>query len=104
MSLTASTSPAITFQPQSIVERILQPVRQRLDAIEVHDRQTAKFLCQLIPSNCPFARDIKLFGRRILHIPPLCKINPLYEQLMSLRFRALVFLADVCKEDVTAYC
>ncbi len=32
------------------------------------------------------------------------KLNPLYEQLIGLRFRALTFLADVCGEDITGYC
>lgn len=104
MTVIASTYSVIDQKSESLIDRILHPIRQRLDSIEVRDRQTAKTLCQLIPSNCPFARDIKFFGHTLLHIPPLCKINPLYEQLMSLRFRALVFLADVCGEDVTVYC
>ncbi|NJN23641.1 MAG: nitrogenase, partial [Acaryochloridaceae cyanobacterium RL_2_7] len=39
----------------------------------------------------------------IVHIPPMCKINPLYEQLVGLRFRSLSFLADECQEDISAY-
>lgn len=87
-----------------IVDYILQPIRQILDDIDVRDRQSAQLICRLIPSQCPFARDIKVFGQTILHIPPLCKINPLYDQLMSLRFRALSYLADQCGEDITIYC
>jgi hypothetical protein len=60
-------------------------------------------LCKMIPSQCPFERDVTLFGRKIVHIPPLCKINPLYEQMVGLRFRALSYLADDCGEDVTPY-
>lgn len=82
---------------------VLQPVRQWLDKLEIHEPKVARFLCKMIPSQCPFERDIKLFGRKIVHIPPLCKINPLYEQLVGLRFRALSYLADECKEDVSAY-
>jgi hypothetical protein len=43
-------------------------------------------------------------GRKLFHIPPLCKLNPLYEEVVSLRFRALCYLADECGEDVTPYC
>jgi Mo-dependent nitrogenase C-terminus len=34
----------------------------------------------------------------------MCKLNPVYEELVSLRFRAMSFLADVWGEDVTPYC
>ena len=82
----------------------LNPIRQKLDAIEVQDSSVAHTLCKLIPSQCPFERKIQLFNRTILYIPPLCKLNPFYEQLVCLRFRALVYLADQCGEDVTVYC
>jgi tellurite resistance protein len=82
----------------------LRPVRNWLDGLEVDDPRVARFLCKMIPAQCPFERDIKLFGEKIVHIPPLCKLNPLYDQLVSLRFRALSYLADECGEDVSAYC
>jgi tellurite resistance protein len=81
----------------------LHPLREWLDGLEIHDPRVARFLCKMIPSQCPFERDVVLFGRKIVHIPPLCKINPLYEQLVSLRFRALSYLADDCGEDVRPY-
>ncbi|OCQ97785.1 nitrogenase [Nostoc sp. MBR 210] len=83
---------------------IFLPLRQWLNNIEVRDRELAHRLCQLIPAQCPFERDIKLFGKTILHIPPMCKLNPLYEEVVSLRFRALCYLADECGEDVSQYC
>jgi hypothetical protein len=83
---------------------LLQPLRRWLDNIEVRDRQFAHRLCQLIPAQCPFERDINLFGKTLFHIPPLCKLNPLYEEVVSLRFRAMCYLADKCGEDVTRYC
>jgi tellurite resistance protein len=83
---------------------LLHPVREWLDHLEIHDPKVAKFLCKLIPSQCPFERDVNLFGRKLVHIPPMCKLNPLYEQLVGLRFRALSYLADECGEDVTPYC
>ncbi|HEY9694871.1 MAG TPA: Mo-dependent nitrogenase C-terminal domain-containing protein [Oculatellaceae cyanobacterium] len=82
---------------------LLQPVRHWLDGLEIHDPRVARFLGKLIPSQCPFERDIELFGHKIVHIPPLCKLNPLYEQLVGLRFRALSYLADDCGEDVSQY-
>nr|WP_246841360.1 Mo-dependent nitrogenase C-terminal domain-containing protein [Chroococcidiopsis sp. TS-821] len=82
---------------------MLQPLRQWINKIKVSDRKFAHRLCKLIPAQCPFERDLKLFGRTF-HIPPMCKLNPLYEEVVGLRFRALCYLADECGEDITAYC
>ncbi len=82
----------------------LRPLQEWLDHLEVHDPRLARFLCKMIPPQCPFERDVKLFGRKVVHIPPMCKLNPLYDQLVGLRFRALSYLADECKEDVSKYC
>lgn len=81
----------------------LHPLRDWLDRLDIQDPRVARFLCKMIPSECPFERDVTLFGRKIVHIPPMCKINPLYEQLVGLRFRALSYLADKCGEDVSPY-
>uniref|UniRef100_B8HVL9 Mo-dependent nitrogenase family protein n=1 Tax=Cyanothece sp. (strain PCC 7425 / ATCC 29141) TaxID=395961 RepID=B8HVL9_CYAP4 len=89
---------------QSHLPHLLDPVRHWLDGIEMHDPRIARFLCKLIPPQCPFERDITVFGHKLLHIPPMCKLNPLYEQLVGLRFRALAYLADECHEDVSIYC
>ena len=89
-------------QPQAISP--LSSVRHWLEDIEIHTPKVARFLCKAIPSQCPFERNIKFFNRTILHIPPLCKLNPFYEQVVSLRFKCLSYLADECGEDVTAYC
>ncbi|MBV9386110.1 MAG: nitrogenase [Chroococcidiopsidaceae cyanobacterium CP_BM_ER_R8_30] len=83
---------------------VLHHVRDWLDGWEIHDPRVARFFCKMIPAQCPFERDIKLFGHKLVHIQPLCKLNPLYDQLVGLRFRALSYLADECKEDVSAYC
>jgi len=90
--------------PQPHHKNVLQPVKDWLDGWEVHDPRVAHFVCKMIPSQCPFERDIVLFGRKIVHIPAMCQINPLYEQLVGMRFRALCYLADDCKEDVSTYC
>ena len=82
----------------------LRPLRTWLDNIQVSDRQLAHRLCKLITAQCPFERDIKLFGKTLFHIPPLCKLNPLYEELVGLRFKAMCYLADTCGEDISQYC
>lgn len=79
-----------------LLSNLLQPVRQWLDTREVHDRKIALFLFKAIPAQCPFERDITLFGRHLLHVPPMCKLNPFYDQLVGLRFRALCYLVDDC--------
>ena len=101
----ASTPVAPGLQPpapQSGVDP-LKPAREWLDQLDVKDPSLARFICKLVPSQCPFERDVTLFGKKLVHIPPMCKINPLYEQLVGLRFRALSYLSDDCDEDVTPY-
>jgi hypothetical protein len=82
----------------------LLPFRQWLDNVEIRDARVARLISRLIPAQCPFERDINLFGRTVAHIPPLCKLNPLYEQFVGLRFRSLCYLVDVCGEDIQSYC
>ena len=79
-------------------------LRNWLDGLSIQDPQMARTLCRMIPAQCPFERDIKIFGRVLVHIPPLCKLNPLYEQFVGLRFRALCYLAEELGEDVSVYC
>ncbi|MBT9311755.1 Mo-dependent nitrogenase C-terminal domain-containing protein [Leptothoe kymatousa] len=80
----------------------LQPLRRWLDNLTVTDPAIARRIAHLVPAQCPFERDIVLFGRTIAHIPPMCKLNPLYDEVVGLRFRALCFLADECGEDISA--
>ena len=95
-------------QPQKMWQQTtndwLSPLRQWLDNINVNSPAFAHRLCQLIPTQCPFEQKIQLFGRTILSIPPLCKLNPLYNEVVALRFRAICYLADECGEDVSSYC
>ncbi|KZL50960.1 Mo-dependent nitrogenase C-terminal domain-containing protein [Nodularia spumigena] len=81
---------------------LLNPVRNWLDGMPVKNSRLAHVICQVIPCCCPFERNISLFGRT-LHIPPLCKLNPLYDEFVGMRFRALSYLADECGEDITKY-
>ena len=83
---------------------VFRSLRRRLNNIQICDRKFAHRVCGLIPAQCPFEREIKLFGKTLFYIPPLCKLNPLYEELVSLRFRALCYLADECGEDIAQYC
>ncbi len=95
-----------TGKPPASTHRFapLQPFRQWLTGIDVRDRILARNLCSVIPAQCPFERTIELFGRKILYIPPMCKLNPFYDELVELRFRALCYLADECGEDISPYC
>ncbi|CAN1211099.1 Mo-dependent nitrogenase C-terminal domain-containing protein [Tumidithrix helvetica PCC 7403] len=81
---------------------LLEPIKEWLDRMEVHDNSLARFICKVIPAQCPFERDVSLFGRKIMHIPAMCKINPLYDQLVGLRFRSLSYLADK-GEDISSF-
>ncbi|MBN3947524.1 MAG: Mo-dependent nitrogenase C-terminal domain-containing protein [Nostoc sp.] len=81
---------------------LLNPLRRVVDGIQVKNNRIAHLICQIIPCCCPFEQQFKLFGRSI-DIPALCKLNPLYDEFVGLRFRALSYLADVCGEDVTKY-
>ena len=80
------------------------PLRQWVDSLEIKHSKMAHQICKMIPAQCPFERDVKIFGRVWFHIPPMCKLNPLYEEVVGLRFRALCYLADECGEDISAYC
>ncbi len=83
---------------------LLLPLRNWLNNIKISDRLLAQRLCELIPTQCPFAKTVTLFNREIVTIPPLCKLNPLYNEVVALRFRAICYLVDECGEDVSSYC
>lgn len=100
----ASGSPLTDLRPSQSKFDWLRPVRNWLDGLQVEDASFAHRVCKLIPAQCPFERDVKLFGQTLFHIPPMCKLNPVYEQVVALRFRALCYLADECGEDISQYC
>lgn len=91
---------SLKFKPLNI----LQPLQTWIEGIPVENPRTAHRIVSLIPADCPFERDLTFFGRVVGHIPPMCKINPLYDQLVMLRFKAMCYLADECGEDISAYC
>jgi hypothetical protein len=89
---------------RTFTTNLFRPIATKLDAVEIDNAQLAHFICRWIPAQCPFERDVQVFGRVLFHIPPMCKLNPLYEQFVGLRFKALCYLADVLGEDIAAYC
>lgn len=104
MTIASNLSGKTSRKSPTLLDVFLQPTRNWIDSIKIKDEQFARSVCKLIPAQCPFERDIKLFGRKLFHIPPMCKLNPFYEQFVGLRFRALCYLADECGEDVSIYC
>ncbi|MGY2765775.1 hypothetical protein ACVWZU_000832 [Thermostichus sp. MS-CIW-26] len=80
----------------------LRPIQSAIDNFSIRDPRLAHFLCRWIPARCPFERDVVLFGHKVMHIPPMCKLNPFYDQVAGLRFRALSFLAER-GEDISRY-
>jgi hypothetical protein len=94
-----------TFHPENQPRcTALQPIQQWLDNFEIRDPKIARAIARLVPAQCPFERNIIFFGRKVGYIPPLCKLNPLYEQFVNLRFRSLCYLVDECGEDIQQYC
>ena len=93
----------VRFTPSTSQHKVdlLSPLRQWLDNIAIDNSTFAHRICKMIPSQCPFEREIKLLGRTLVKIPPMCKLNPLYNELISLRFRAICYLADTCGEDIS---
>lgn len=73
---------------------LLDGVRRWLDGVDPGDPAVARFIVRMIPAQCPFERTVTLFGHKVVRIPPMCKINPLYEQLVALRFRCLCRLEE----------
>ncbi len=88
---------------KKLFDRLLQPIQEWLNGLEIKKPFLAKLICTIIPTQCPFERDLILFGYQIASIPPLCKINPFYEQLVYLRFRSLCYLANECQINISRY-
>ncbi len=93
-----------SFNKDRLNSNLLNQIRYQLDRLEIHNSNLAKLLCKIIPSNCPFEKTVKILGRTLFQIPPLCKINPFYEQIVGLRYKCLLYLVDECGEDATRYC
>lgn len=92
-----------TLRPNRPSLKLLNLLRQAVDAIKIPNAKIARLICRLIPNRCPFERDVILFKKKLFRIPPLCQINPFYREFVDLRLRALIYLADVCGDDITEY-
>lgn len=102
-SIMSTVSQAFRSVEQTLPLDLFRPIRQWVSHLRIETPRRARKVAELIPAQCPFERDVVVFGRSIFHIPPLCKLNPLYNELVELRFRALCYLADECGEDISAY-
>jgi len=71
-------------------KNLWKPIKNWLNNLEIQTTTFAK-LCAVIPAQCPFERNISI-GKFTIKIPPLCHLNPLYEELIQLRYKALIFL------------
>ncbi|MBP5973584.1 nitrogenase [Brasilonema sp. CT11] len=71
---------------------MIKQLQRKIDTIEVHNPRFARLLCLTIPASCPCQRNFNLMGYTF-DVPALCEFNPLYEQLVGLRFRAIEYLA-----------
>jgi hypothetical protein len=87
--IAALTPSAQLAEDQARHWHVLAPLKHWLDQWDPVDPHVAAFVVSLISAQCPFERNIVLFGRKLVHIPPMCKINPLYDQWVGLRFRCL---------------
>ena len=72
----------------------LLPLRRWVNNLEVSSVTTAQWICRVIPNTCSSGYDFTVFGRISLHVPSLCKLNPLADELVDLRFRAADFLYE----------
>lgn len=59
-----------------------------IDKLATTNPAVAKFIRGL-PSKCPFERQLWLGDILVLHVPALCKFNPLFRQLMRIKVRLL---------------
>lgn len=80
----------------------LVPVRRWLAALEIPSRSVAELICRWVPNTCSAGYSLRWQGRIWLHLPPLCKLNPLHEELLDLRFRAADFLYELEHPSVDA--
>ena len=88
----------------NIIFSILNALRHWLESIEIRHLWVAHLICQVIPASCPFERKLVVGEHMLVSIPPLCKLNPFYEQLTALRFQSLVYLTEKGNEDAKFSC
>lgn len=64
-------------------------VRVSINSASAFSEADALFIVGFIPSTCPFERDVYLYKLKLFHIPPICKINPYYKEIVNLKLRAI---------------
>jgi len=52
-----------------------------------------------VPDKCPFERQLWIGETLVLYIPPLCSLNPVSQQLYSIKLEAKTFIYDLEKLD-----
>jgi hypothetical protein len=102
-SIMSTVGQAFRSIEQTLSLDLFRPIRQWISDLRIETPHRARQVAELIPAQCPFERNVVVFGHSLFHIPPLYKLNPLYNELVELRFRALCYLADECGEDISAY-
>ena len=64
----------------------------------VEEKSWAADFIRGLPSKCPFERQLWLGDVLILHIPALCKFNPVFPQLMRLKVKLLQASEPPCPD------
>lgn len=85
-----------------IIDFLFGPARKWISGMPINNVKRAELIARLVPQACPFEQTISIFGHTIVRIPPLCKLNPTYDQLVELRYRAINYLAEA-GEDVARW-
>ena len=73
---------------------LILAIKRHIDKIEIRTEKGATAICRLIPANCPFNKTVRIGKIKLFTIPPLCKLNPFYNELVGLRFRAECYLVE----------
>jgi hypothetical protein len=84
----------LPLSPKSLSSHLLAALKEQINTLEVHNIQVAKWICRVIPNTCSTGYDLRFWGRTWLHLPSLCELNPLTDELVDLRFRAADFLFE----------
>jgi hypothetical protein len=70
------SEPRSTRCRQTLNLDLFRPLRQWVSHLRVETPRRARKVAELIPAQCPFERDIVLYGRSIAHIPPPVQAQP----------------------------
>ena len=83
----------------------LKPLRNWLENLNISNPQASAQAVSTDPIPMSLSSAISIYlGARSYIFPPMCKLNPLYEEVVMLRFKAMCYLADECGEDISQYC